>query len=212
MRKQRILFFAILTISLSLIIACKSSSQVNDSPAGFVASEEFIQKPTDTLLLATEGASQIPIQLPESGFSFVPVKGYEFITVPIPDSVEMVVYHNEDQTVSIYMFGDTNDERFTSEEDLIIFWMNLLANNDQIALAPVENKEVIVGGYKGMAIDLEGESFNQPAVGQVVAVHVSDLQYFFILGFAACGESESVWQNEGQMMMDNLLAGIEFPE
>jgi hypothetical protein len=149
-----------------------------------------------------------------AGYSFQPIKGYEIIPLDMQDGANLVILHDESQNFSFYVYGTKSDNRFESPEDVLVFWMPALTENDPngeikpVAGQPVNS--IIINNTEGILINVSGQMLDKSLTGQVVSFIVSENQYLFLLGFSDAVNHSELWKTEGQKAFETLVSTVEF--
>lgn len=148
-----------------------------------------------------------------SGYSLQPITGYDIIPIDMQDGAQAVILHDPLDYYSIYFYGTKSDGRFESLDELLVFWIPALTENDPNGeLSPVSDYPVRVDGIEGIAVNITGQISDKPLTGQVIAFMVSENHYLYALGFSDAEEHKTLWEDNGLKALHTLVSTVEFLE
>jgi hypothetical protein len=164
---------------------------------------EPTQPSTPTVEPALELGEVQPV--PEGGYSFRPLKGYETDL----NGAGLGVMDREG-TIIISLFGVTTYDGNQTQEEIIDQFLGELEERQAGKFEKSEGYPITVGAVEGLAFDLTGNMFDAPIQGQAILVMPSKNQFLFGLAIANQGIDKDKWEKEGSKVFSSLLESIEF--
>jgi hypothetical protein len=181
-----ILLISLLAISCALPSVCGIGEQITEqlpaSPPKVELGEEYMSE--------------------AGGYAFKTIPGYQveefygLVTMLAPDA-------DPEIGPGITMLGGTNDEAKTADQLLQDFQGGLEAGS-----SITHQREVTVGGIKGIMVDVETSRNNKEAFGRIVIVAVTPNQMFSLLGVYP----DKNWEGEHGDNFDAVLTSVRFFE
>ena len=158
---------------------------------------------------ATESAAFDPEELSR----LVVVQGFT-IGLPVIYGFEndgaVLIAGNEEGTLTFSFTGETDPEN-TSLADLIDVYLGALERRG-FTFIKSEGREIEVGGYDGLLVDLEVSVQNVDLHGAAVAAEAEDDFVLFGLGLSQDEGGKSTWATEGRPVFEGMIATIAFTD
>lgn len=146
-------------------------------------------------------------EVPEGGFSFRPIIGYDTDI----DGAGISLF-DKNGTIIITIYGVTTYSGNQTKGEIIDGFLNELKDRGSGEFIKGESSPVTIDGVEGTAIELTGELFDSPLAGQAVLVMPNENQFLYGMGIANIGQGKERWENEGRVVFNSLLETITFIE
>ncbi|MEZ0395958.1 MAG: hypothetical protein ABWK53_05980 [Anaerolineales bacterium] len=151
--------------------------------------------PTPSINLGTR------ITIPQGGFSFRPVIGYE-----VEAESDTVYITSPDQHV-ITMFAGTYDTSASNDLNQVSQDFLDVLRSDMPDMITNPSWNIFVGGTQALATDLSGTLNGAETRGRIVVAIPYDNQYFFAICLT---NGASYWESEGRAAFEAMLGSVTF--
>jgi hypothetical protein len=148
-------------------------------------------------------------ELPSGGFSFQPIKGYETESNVGYGTAGLFVSDNEG-TIMITFNGVTTYHDDQTPEEIINEFLSSFENKGIGEYEQSEPYPIVADEVEGIAVDVNGTTFDRPIEGQTVLIMPSDDQFLFGLAIGIVSEDRNHWQREGSEVFSALMEKINF--
>ena len=165
--------------------------------------------PTPTPTSAPEVVLQEAVVMPKGGFSLQPAAGYE---VELTDEAASGVLFmaGENDTIIINVIGVPEAEAYMSGKSSLGLVNELVADFVESVGGDYELGEsftLMVGEQEGTAVDISGNMFDSPFIGQAVFLNPFDSQAFFAIALA---RNSGIWRLRGKSAFAAMMESVRF--
>ncbi len=150
-----------------------------------------------------------PLIVESGGFSFRPVEGYE-TEVNEEANLGLAFLSGEDDMIILNIIGVPNAAAQMAGKSDAALVEELVADFVENAGGAYElgaSSIIMVGEYEGTAVDLSGELFDRPFIGQAVFVNPGGSQAFFAI---ALSRDSDIWLTNGVPAFAAMMESVEF--
>lgn len=149
------------------------------------------------------------VTVTSGGFSFQPAVGYE-VEITNESIWGLVSLSGEADTILINILGVPDAEAYIvgkSDLELVDELVADFVENVGGSYEKGESYVMMVGEGEGTAVDLSGEMFDKPFIGQAIFINPMDNQSFFAIALARDPE---IWATLGQPAFAMMLESVQF--
>ena len=161
--------------------------------------------PTETQSLAPTPSLDEPFTLPQGGYSFRPILGYD-----VQPQDETTVAFSDPLGRYIYSFAYTFADPSLPPLEAIEGFLDEIAVRGDGYYHMSDPYDTEVGPVEGTAVDLQGEIFSMPFRGSAVVARPRPERLFFALGIASTSANRHEWRDKGQPAFSAMLSSLEF--
>jgi hypothetical protein len=144
-------------------------------------------------------------EVPEGGFSFQPIEGYE-ISINGP----FLGVSGQDGNIFISLYGIPDYEKIQTDDEFVDEFLIAVEKRGVGYFEKGDSHPIVVDQIEGTAYTLGGTMLDAPIEGVAFVVSPSQKGKFFGIGFANIEENQNNWKDEGSSSFTILLDTIKF--
>lgn len=164
---------------------------------------------TPTALPATYLSSGAEEQVPQGYFTFAPVTLWDASGLPLSVQIqgEQVALSNSEETLFFNLANEPARDTASSQDCLSKILHNMDGTVDNFTASEPRSAPEPRG--ESLTVDITGSIFTQPSVGRLVVSYADDY-CFSGLGLATSSDSQTLWAEYGEGILDAMLGTVFF--